>query len=162
MKVLAIDPGERVGWAHGVIQQPGDTWAEGGGPVQTRTEPALMVTGHGIATLKDMALKLHEVAGNYDVIVFEEYRISSNPQKLKAHVGSDVPTLQLVGMIRLCAWLNPQAKLVTQYPKNKATAERSMPAWLREKIAGLPARHDDAHDGDALLHLWFYYWKTHV
>lgn len=151
MRVLAIDPGERVGWAVGEVSE--DKRDALGGP-------ELVVFNHGISSLKDFALKLHEVAGDYDVIVFEDYRISA--AKLRAHTGSNVPTIQLIGMIRLCAWLNPKVKLVTQYNTQKKTADRTMPEWLRERIAGLPAAHDDAHDGDALRHLWFWFWTNYV
>jgi hypothetical protein len=53
-RILVVDPGERVGWAHANI-----------------TSNGVEVTGHGITPLKDFALKLHEVAGNYDTIIYE-------------------------------------------------------------------------------------------
>ncbi len=148
MKVLAVDPGERVGWAHGRIDADADGL------------PELTVTGHGISTLKDFVLKLHEVAGNYDVIVWETYRISA--KHARKHIGSDVPTLQLIGMIRLCAWLHPNVKLVHQGPVVKATAERTLPTSIQTILDKLPKAHDDSHDADALLHLWHYYWSVYV
>ena len=166
MKVLAIDPGERVGWATGEVLwkvrpkngeilfgvQPDET-------VETEKFVDLTIGSHGITALKPFALKLFEAIGGYDVVIYETYRISAN--HIKHHIGSDVPTLQLIGMIRAAAWLHPQVKLVAQGPATKATADRTMPDDLRERIAKLPAAHDDSHDGDALRHLAFWHWKAY-
>lgn len=154
MRVLAIDPGERVGWARGVIT----------GPTQDGTMD-LVIEDHGIAGLRDFAVKLREVFGTYDVVVFEEYRISAEPRKLKAHIGSDVPTLQLIGMIRAESWHHPNVKLVKQSPSKKATALKVIPKAypdIAERLAKLPQTHDDAHDGDALLHLAYWHWEEHA
>ena len=152
-RVIAIDPGEKVGWAHGEVYE--DTMAGC---------HLLDLTGHGITPLKDFAMKFHEVAGNYDTVVFEPYRIAAG--KFKAHVGSDVPTLQLVGMIRLSCWLNPKVKVVSSGPGNKATGRKYAAAHLPEistKIeAALATDHDSGHDGDALMHLANYFFKEYV
>lgn len=142
MKVLAIDPGERAGYATGHIE-----------------DGRLELLTYGIADLKTMALKTHEVAGDYDVLVIESYRISAN--HVKHHIGSEVPTLQLIGALRLCAWLNPRVKLVTQGPATKTTADRIMPTELQAVIDAAPAAHDDAHHTDAIRHLAFYWWKNY-
>ncbi len=144
MRVLAIDPGERVGWAHGKVV--GDDRLE--------------ITGHGISHLKDFALKLHEVTPEYDVIVFETFRLRATAAKKL--IGNDFQTSQLIGAIRLCAWLHPQVKLVGQGPNVKATALKTCNAEIRDVLDGLPQAHDDAHDGDALLHLWHFYWERFV
>lgn len=153
MKVLAIDPGERVGWAVGEV-----------GCLDVGDDPAvgqhLSVLTHGITALKPFALKLFEAIAGYDVVVYETYRISAN--HVKHHIGSDVPTLQLIGMIRAAAWLHPAVKIVGQGPAIKKTADKTMPADLAERIAALPAAHDDSHDGDALRHLWHWHWKTNL
>jgi hypothetical protein len=114
-RVLVIDPGERVGWA-----------------VVTIDEQGMSVLRHGITGLKDFAVKLDTSFHRYDTVVYETYRIAA--EKLKQHVGSDVPTLQLIGMIRMLSWRHPEVKLVG----------------------------DDAHDGDAVLHAAAYYFKTRV
>lgn len=150
MRVLAIDPGEKVGWAHGTIADASTD--EGAGTT-------LELTGQGITPLKPFAAKLIEVADAYDVLVYEDYRISA--AKLRQHIGSNVPTLQLIGMIRLAAW-HRDVSLVTQRPADKTTALKTAPAWLTANLAGLPKAHDESHDGDALLHLWFYFWKRYV
>jgi hypothetical protein len=143
VKILAIDPGERVGWATGEV-----------------LDGELTVKTHGITALRDFAIKLAESFGNYDVVVYETWRLTQKGARVS--IGSDMQSSQLVGMIRLLAWLNPKVKLVSQPPAAKSTAERTLPEWLREKIAKLPKAHDDAHDGDALLHIWKFYWERFV
>ncbi len=144
MRLLAIDPGERVGWAHA------DAEAR-----------ELRFTGHGITTLREMAVALHDRFADYDVVIMESYTIQ--PDKARAHIGSSVPTLQFIGMVRLMAWLNPGTKLVLQAPRCKSDAMRSMvhaPADLRGFVdRALASAHDSGHDGDAAMHLWHYYFK---
>lgn len=145
MRLLAIDPGEKFGWATADFSS------------------AIFAVGtHGITPAKEFIVKLFEVVDTYDVVVFESYRISSVPARLKAHAGSDVPTLQYIGAIRAACWLNPTVRCIDQAPATKKTADSTMPNWLREKIAALPRAHDDSHDGDALRHAWFFYWKRYV
>jgi hypothetical protein len=145
-RVLVIDPGERVGWA-----------------VVTIDEQGMSVLRHGITGLKDFAVKLDTSFHRYDTVVYETYRIAA--EKLKQHVGSDVPTLQLIGMIRLLSWRHPEVKLVGQGPLLKNTGRKyaavHLPA-VQELLDRLPKTHDDAHDGDAVLHAAAYYFKTRV
>lgn len=150
MRVLAIDPGERVGYATGEIVDD---------PVKPGAK-TLRVTGHGISFLKDFALKLHEVAGGYDVIVYETWRLRA--ALANRFAGSDFPAVQLVGMIRLCAWVNPNVKLVGQGPAIKSTALKTVGPDIKRILDGLPKAHDDAHDGDALMHLHYYFWSKHL
>lgn len=145
-RVLALDPGERVGWAHGTISPVG-----------------LEVTGHGISVLKDMALAVHARASEYDVLIYETWRL--RPAMAKKFAGNDFPSVQFIGMVRLAAWLTPGLKLVSQGPSIKATADRVIPAHysdIAEKIAALPKAHDDSHDGDALRHLAYYHFDRYL
>lgn len=156
MRVLAIDPGERVGWAHGEIVVPDPRSI-------TQFFPHLVLTGHGITPYKDFALKLHGVAGDYDVIVYETFRLQAS--KAKELIGDDFPTVQFIGMVRLCAWL-ASTKLQYQGPAIKETAIRSMKS-LRPDLweivePALSGRHDDGHHGDAILHLHHYFWERYV
>ena len=127
----------------------------------TREEPPcaswslgiLLVTGHGIAKIKDLALKLHKVAGDYDEIVYETFRLRAD--KAQSFVGHDFPTIQLIGMIRQSAWI-AGTKLVSHDPVVKTTATRYVAAHqpaIQALLDNMPSRHDEAHDGDALLHL---------
>lgn len=118
----------------------------------------LRAVQHGIEHLKAFALSLRDT--NVDVCVLETYRISARPELLKAHIGSDVPTLQVIGMIRMWCW-EQGIELVKQQPKDKTMAEKVQPELIREIRAGLPLSHDESHDGDALLHLGLYWYRNH-
>lgn len=143
--VLAIDPGERVGWATGLIH-----------PDPPGEPPRLKVTNQGVHALKDFALKLYESYAKYDVVIYETWRLY--PGMGKALVGNDMQPAQLVGMIRLCGWLNPKVKLVSQGASIKKTALRTMPAEIKDRFE----RSSEQHDQDALMHLWFYFWEKYV
>lgn len=152
LRVLAIDPGERAGWAHADVH-----------PDEPDPVAAVQVTGHGISFLKDLGLKVLDVASEYDVVIYETYRIS--PAKLRQHAGSDVPTLQLIGIIRAACWRAPNVVIRSQGPSVKATADKVIPRLyphIAELIAKAPAAHDDSHDCDALRHLAFYHFDKFV
>jgi len=155
--ILAIDPGEQVGWATAIISR------------RLPDEPkryALRVESHGITPLKDFAIKLHEAAGKYDTIVYEPYRVEMGKRGRSANANSTVPTLQLVGMIRLCAWLNPKVKLVSSGTNRKSTGRKVAAALFPEISAkieeALASSHDSGHDGDALMHLVAYFHEVYV
>jgi hypothetical protein len=139
MKAIAIDPGERVGWATSIL---------------TSTE--LTDIKQGVTPLKDFAMKLGKVAGEYDVIVYEAWRLY--PAAAKSMIGNDMQPSQLVGMIRYFGWLNPQVKMVVQGANIKTTAEKTMPDWFKERMA----LSSEQHDQDALMHLWHYWWTLNV
>lgn len=138
--VLAIDPGERVGWAHGVLD-----------------DSSFEVTGQGVTPLRPFALKLEEVWPNYDTVVYESWRLY--PTAGKTMIGNDMQPSQLVGMIRFIGWHHqPQVGMVVQPAKIKDTALKTMPEWLHERMK----LSTEQHDQDALMHLWHYYWKTYI
>lgn len=143
-QILVVDPGERVGWCRCVISDEGQ----------------IDLLTHGITPLKDMALKVHEVAGNYDTIIYETYRIYAH--LAKQHIGSDIPTAQFVGMVKLSAWLNPKVKLVGQGATCMTTGAKVAPPVIQEVIDRLPKSHDESHDGSALRHLSFYWFKNYA
>lgn len=153
MRVLALDPGERVGWARADIADDG-SWSD---------------LRHGITPLRDMAVAVHRSLVDatwqdvhpavYDVVVMEDWRLY--PGNAKSMVGSSFPSVQFVGMVRLCCWLSG-TKLVMQGAVTKKTADKTA-ARLRPDLYELvtrPISHDDGHDQDALRHLWFYTYKN--
>lgn len=147
-RLIAIDPGERVGWATGLLHE----YAEGG----TKLE----VTGHGITPLKPFAIKLDGVFADYDIVIYERWILfSGHAMKL---VGSDMQSSQLVGIIRALGWKHPQVKLVGQRPSEMDKDHKTLPPDLKARIDALPKAHDERHDESALLHLWRYYWKRFV
>lgn len=146
MRLLAIDPGELVGWAVGSTAQTGE----------------LQLGFHGITPLKEFAVKLADAFDHYDVVIYETYRLI----RAKNREGSEMPTSQLIGMIRLLGWLHPEVKLVRQTPNNKNSINKVIASSDHTKFKELIAResgtHDDAHDIDAIRHLYYYWWKQHV
>lgn len=136
-RIIATDPGERTGWAHGLVDEAGK----------------LEVTGQGVSTIKDFGLKLVEVAGNYDVIIYETWRLY--PEMAKRMIGNDMQPSQMVGMIRLAAWMHPNVRLVSQGARIKKTALKTMPDWMVERMT----ESSEQHDQDALMHLWYFYWR---
>lgn len=97
-RILALDPGGTIGYATGEIQ--GDRynlvgWQSNGGSLD--------------GNIRQLSKTIHHIKP--DVIVCESYRIYSS--KLKEHVNSEVPTIQLIGAIRLLA-LQVNSQLVMQ------------------------------------------------
>lgn len=157
MRVLALDPGKLVGWAHADIDEQG-RWHD---------------VEHGIHELKESALWIadeqrHEppnIDGDglpakwstFDVIVYEDWRLYRN--HAEDYIGSDMPYSQYIGMVRLIGWLS--ATKVVSYGADKKTFFLKSMASLRPELyakveRGLKRRHDDSHDMDALIHLWGY------
>lgn len=162
MRVLALDPGEKVGWARADITEDGAWWSD---------------LRHGITPLRDMALAVYNALiehdydpvsacvvtypSEYDLIVCEDFRLSQ--VGAKTSIGSTLPTVQFIGMVRLCCWVSG-VELVMQSPKIKTTADKTMKG-LRPKLyatATRPVAHDAGHDQDALRHLWHWYWLNYV
>jgi hypothetical protein len=143
-RVLAIDPGERVGWARASMDaglMPGHGGAE---------------LVQGVTPLKDFALKLGEVFGDYDTVIYETWRLY--PHKAKALIGNDMQPSQLVGIIRYLGWINPQVKLVSQGADTKTLADKAYGSWLAPRFA----LSTEEHDKDALRHLVWYWHKQYA
>lgn len=155
MRVLALDPGERVGWARADVDEDG-TWSQ---------------LRHGITPLWDMATAVarasdiypsgedYESAPDYDVVVMEDWRLY--PHMANNFVGSAFPSVQFIGAVRLCCKLSG-TKLVMQGAAVKKTADKTL-AKLRPELHELvtrPIKHDDGHDQDAIRHLWVYTFRN--
>ncbi len=148
-RILAIDPGEKVGWATAL------SW-----PATTDAEARLEVLTYGITGLKDFALTLDQRFQNYDQVIYETWRLRG--AAARHLIGNDMQTSQLIGMIRFLGWKHTDVKLTGQGPQIKATALKTIPDELRTLIDGAPAAHDEAHYADALLHAWHAHWRTHI
>lgn len=136
---IAIDPGERVGWAVG--ESDGDN---------------LEVLRQGVHPLRDFAIALGKGIGNYDVLIYETWRLY--PQMAKTMIGNDMQPSQLIGIIRYLGWITPGVEFVPYGANIKKTAEKTMPDWLRERSE----LSTEQHDKDALMHLWHWHWtKLH-
>lgn len=149
MKVLALDPGDRVGWARADIAEDG-SWSD---------------LRHGIAELKPMAFKVDKTVGAcaYDAVVCEEWRLYSH--MARHMVGSEIPSAQFIGMVKLACWKSG-TPLVMQFarqvnsnrPGVLSPAEASMKRLRPElfEMVMQPGAHDDLHDMVAIKHLWAY------
>lgn len=156
------DPGETVGWASGRVLGPEDRSGRGAKDLAMY----LVVDDYGQDPAKEYVKKLLYVAPTLDLIGYESYNITQ--AHAQDHVGSDVPTLQVIGMIRLAAWQGQWANasgfplIVDQPPKEKRTGMASAKLWAPDLVPviadALAGPHDDGHYGDALLHAiaWFH------
>jgi hypothetical protein len=152
VRVLALDPGEKVGWARADIDDAG-AWSD---------------VRHGITPLRDMAIAVHDslvdphhrggvCASEYDVVVIEDWALF--PDMAKKLVGSRFPSVQFIGAVKLACWVSGTKLVVYQPAQKKATlaAMKKLNPELHE-LCTRPIRHDDGHDQDALIHLFRYTW----
>lgn len=137
LRLLAIDPGELVGWANGTAH-PG----------------LLELDGHGITPAKEFMLKLGKVIEDYDLVIYENFRLIKN----RLRDGDALLTPQIVGMIRYLGWIS-NVTLVKQSPTIKGTADKAATGIFKDLIERESSVHDDAHDIDAIRHLYYYWWK---
>ena len=158
-RVLALDPGDKVGWARADIDAKG-RWSN---------------MDHGIEYLKPMALQVHNQLAympsahpDYDIVICERWALYKH--KAKEMVGSEIPSAQFIGMIKLSCWLAgvplimQDARDVNSHdPDRPAVAEASMKHFrpaLSEMVTQ-PIAHDEGHDLVALKHLWLYTFKNY-
>ncbi|MGZ6570493.1 MAG: hypothetical protein ACXVHB_05810 [Solirubrobacteraceae bacterium] len=155
-RVLALDPGDKVGWARADIHDDG-TWEN---------------VRHGITPLKPMALAVHRSlvppsplrpVAEYDAVVMERWALYAH--KAKAMIGSEIPSAQFIGMVKMSCWLagvpcvmQNAAKVNSNRSDVLAPAEASMKKLRPElfELVTQPGAHDDQHDLVALKHLWAY------
>lgn len=161
MRVLALDPGERVGYAAADID-------------------GLTISNlrHGITELWPMAEAVHRaleyelvptspgqlgdarMRRDYDVVVCEKWTLYSG--MAAKFIGSSFPSVQFIGAVRLSCRLSG-TKLVMQPASIKTMADRLLPQHWPEiaEMVLTPRAHDDAHDTDALRHLAYWAWRNH-
>lgn len=164
LKILSVDPGEKVGWATAEVDEdhviPYDLAGHASGDTIPMV-PKLTIVNHGISSLKPFAIKLSNHMDDYDVVIYETWRLSARAGKLL--IGNDMQTSQLIGMIRMVGWqCLGRTTLYPQAPAVMTTARKTLPPGLQETIDNEPKAHDDAHNVSALLHLWHWYWSTYV
>jgi hypothetical protein len=140
MRVLALDPGEKVGWACADIDPTSGAW-------QNLT--------HGITELWQMAESIHAVADKYDLIIYENWLLYA--AKAQEMVGSSFPSVQFIGAVKLSARL-AGTRVITQSAQIKEHADKAMKVLMPDmyELVTRPVRHDDGHDQDAIRHL--FYW----
>lgn len=157
-RVLALDPGDRVGWASATIDHDG-TWSE---------------SDHGIMELKPAALTIYRALMGmpgytpHDAVVIERWKLYKH--KALALAGSEIPSAQFIGMVKLSCWL-AGAPLVMQDPRDVnsndpsvlSPAEASMQKLRPELFEQVmqPIAHNEGHDLIALKHLWLYTFRNY-
>ncbi len=147
-RVIAIDPGERAGWASATLAENSITDIE-----------------HGVLPCKQMATILahqqavddHIVGPDFDVIVYETWRPRPKAGSLNWIQGNQLLSAQLVGQIRLVGWLSG-AKLRGYGPDRKGPFQ----AFIDSAPWGADIKQRQAdcleqHDQDALMHLAGYF-----
>lgn len=161
MRVLVLDPGERVGWcsAEVTIADPRSI---------TQFDPILHVTGHGIAYRKDCAMATHQAVAiqqRYDLVIYERWALTAKGARVS--VGSEMESSKFIGAVELSCWLS-NTKIRKQPTSALSSADRSLKCGhpsataVQEIIDSLPAAHDESHDRSALLHLWHWFFEEYV
>jgi hypothetical protein len=134
-KLIAIDPGEQVGWATGYV-----------------ADSQLTVSEHGYMPWKDFAVKFHRTQANahtrIDYVIYEAFRL--RPMNAKALIGSDFPTVKCIGAVMVACWAFGGI-LITQEPSIKPVIDK----WMGGAEAYLPRRQHVEHYRDALRHLHY-------
>jgi len=147
-RVIVIDPGERVGWCRCHItdgELVPETFKVAVHPLKQFAEALIG------ATIVPAAC---EGEVEYDTLVYEKWALYAG--KAQALIGSEMPSSQLVGIIRACAWISG-AKLRQLPASGKGTGLKVMPDWLRAKRAACTEEH--SRDSCELLSL--YHHKTY-
>lgn len=140
--VLAIDPGEKCGWAHGGIDRAS----------------RLHVLDHGIEHWKPFVMRLEQDIHEFDVVIYERFRLQA--WAANALIGNDMQTSQCIGAIRSAGWRH-SVKLLAQDPKDYKHGWTVAPPTVRAILDILPKSHDESHDGPALGHLAHYWFKCY-
>lgn len=151
-RIIAIDPGEMTGWAIGRIE-PYVYYADPpeGGDLPLPPPNQLIVEQFGYDPWKAFVINFANVMEGdnpFDIVVYESFRIRATAAK--ALTGSDVPTAQAIGAIKLAAW-RAGAQLVTSEPSNKPVIDRQMGG-----TDYLPKRDQVEHYRDAVRHIHWY------
>lgn len=133
-RIMAVDPGEMTGWAIGTL-----------------TDGSLVIDQYGYDPWKVYAINLANVQKGenpFDIIVYESWRL--RPQNAKQLVGSDFPSSQCIGAIKISAWTSG-ATLATSEPAYKPVIDRQMGG-----TDYLPKRDTVEHYRDAIRHICWY------
>jgi hypothetical protein len=141
-RVVALDPGEKVGIAHARMSR-GELEAP---------ERLILPLEHAADWL--WRYQLHPPRA-FDVIVYETWVPRPRDGSMAWIQGDPLLSAQFVGMVRLIA-RRSSSRLKTYGPDRK----RAWEGWIKTVLPDAKhssATHDDDHDWDALLHLVGYY-----
>ena len=150
MRIIFLDPGKLTGWAAADVDDAGE-WHDFEHGIMGEKEVVLWLAKkqHVCFRHADARPVAFDAIGYEDWVLYARHAVE--------YIGSDMPYSQQIGQYRLIAWLS-NAKLYVQGADRKNVALRQARAFrpeLFEQVTAIQARaHKDAHDGDAILHLW--------
>lgn len=151
--VIALDPGQRTGWASARMDV--DRFELIASGVKAQREMALwLAEQQGVAFMNNPG-RWEYVGREYDVLVWESWRPFLKNGSMDWIKGDRLLPAQHVGQIRLIAWLSG-ARGVEQEPSQKKPYLASLPPALR----ALDAESSEQHDQDARRHLWGYFFEN--
>lgn len=134
MRIIAFDPGEETGWAHGYIK-----------------DSVLHIVDHGWTPWVECCYRFAKTQmgeNPFEVVIYETWNLRL-PKEL---YGSDMPSSQCIGQIKAAAtWFKPAAMLVRSAPANKPVAD----SFMRKLAVSLPTSPVE-HNRDAVRHLVHY------
>lgn len=142
--VLALDPGETVGWAKG--------WYL---PNAKDAATSHSLIDHGYTPWRQFCKALHADVMNednirqFDVFVYETFRLYAD--KADEQIGSTFPTAQCVG----CIWLCSQVGVHKANLRDQGAAIKNV-IDARMGGTGYLPKSDVEHNRDAIRHLFFY------
>lgn len=162
IRVLALDPGERVGWNTAGIHHADE----------------LVILDYGILRFKDAVLALDGLGADkvpdlrpehFDVMICESWILTR--KGAQDSVGSEMESSQFIGAMRSARWRTSPAvrpRLVWQMPSNMTTGRLALNnprpdyAAIAEIIDAAPASHKDSHYVSSLLHTVKFFHKEYA
>lgn len=154
-RVIALDPGQRTGYAIAEMSEDYFRLVESG--VMPQREMALVLAKW--QALDWPTERLSSVARpavpRFNVITWESWRPRRKNGSMDWIEGDRLLPAQHVGQIRLIAWMSG-AKMVEQEPADKSAFTASLPAVLDD----LDQESNEQHDQDARWHLWGYFFRN--
>jgi hypothetical protein len=152
-RVIALDPGQRTGFAVAEMALDYFHLVESG--VKPQREMALwLAKQQGIASMTDPQRWDGPLVPRFNVVTWESWRPRRKNGSMNWIEGDRLLPAQHVGQIRLIAWMSG-AKMVEQEPADKRTFLANLPAGLRE----FDDESSEQHDQDARWHLWGYFFR---
>jgi len=144
-RVIALDPGERTGWA-----------------TASMDKDLLVLHDWGVEKRRQLAIDLahHQAVGvdrhpTFDVITWEAWIPRQQNGSMDWIEGDKLLSARHVGHFELIAWLS--GARTKEYGANRKKGfQASMPPQLVEIQRG----SSEQHDKDALMHLWGYFFEN--
>lgn len=145
--VIALDPGERTGWATANMSKDHFEFIDYGAENRKVLAQAL---AH-----KQFTIEGDEPHRTYDVLVWETWKPHRQNGSMDWIEGDNLLSARHIGHFELIAWLSG-AKTKEYPPSQKDHFQASMPPQLVELQRGA----SEQHPKDAIMHLWGYFFEN--